>query len=311
MSPAMAENIKKAQSIEADAAKKAGTTYVDVEAPMGHGEKVTPAETAPMKDIGNTSRNNNVNQQAAGTSYPIAPPMNSEGLKKQVELMAQNLEPVTTETLEIKLVKDDGAAGAAKSNGAMQNANGAAKFLGPVLASGLDIFGGYLSSPIDTDKTTFASATITGGKLDGAYLTGDTKRSESDVGLHFTAMQFNKKMYEIDAIALNEKTASDAMDGTVDRHVLTKYVFPIVLAAAGGFSQARAQTGSQVQSLGLGQNVLSVPAPTTEQATNAGIAKGLDVAAQANQQLASRPNQVTLNSKTPVGILFRKPVYEQ
>ena len=104
-----------------------------------------------------------------------------------------------------------------------------------------------------------------------------------------------------------------AIDGTVDRRVLQRYVMPIALAMAQGFYTAKAQTGSTITSIGGAGGAtaaISVPVPTTEQARSAGIAKGLEIAGQDVQKQAQLPLLVTRERSYPIGVLFTAPVLE-
>lgn len=47
-------------------------------------------------------------------------------------------------------------------------------------------------------------------------------------------MRFNRVTYPINAIALDAATSTSAIDGELDRKVLTRYVFPVVIGRSGG-----------------------------------------------------------------------------
>src|SRR3546814_1473021 len=80
---------------------------------------------------------------------------------------------------------------------------------GPMLFPGLRIAPGRLESPLNTDKTRYASATITAGPLAGAFLLGQStpmtlSGDVEDVSVQLTQMRFKDQVYPIDAIVLNE-----------------------------------------------------------------------------------------------------------
>lgn len=180
---------------------------------------------------------------------------------------------------------------------------------GPEIAGGLDILPAETASPIDTYRTKYASARITGGKLDGAFLTGTTTLMEEGLQTQFNMMRFNGKTYAVNAIALDEKTSTDAMNAQIDKRYLERYVMPITMAFVGGYAQAAAQTGTTTILTGGGATS-STPAATSQQARNAGIAAGVQIAQQEVAKEAQKPYQAKLPANTPIGIMFLAPVYE-
>jgi hypothetical protein len=175
---------------------------------------------------------------------------------------------------------------------------------------GLEIASSETASAIDTYRTRYASARIVAGKLSGAFLTGSVTQTEEGLTIAYNLMRAGGKTCAIDAIALDERTSTDAMNADVDRRYLQRYVMPVLVAGLGGYAQARAQTGSTI--VGLGGTSAGVgietPSPTREQAVNAGAAAGLGILQREVEREAQKPFQITLPANTPIGILFRKPV---
>ena len=152
----------------------------------------------------------------------------------------------------------------------------------------------------------FASAQITGGPAQGAFLVGTAKVVDESLEITFTQMRLNGKVHPISARALDEQTAGAAIDGTVDRRVLQRYVMPIALAMAQGFYTAKAQTGSTITSIGGARGAtgaISVPGPTTEQARSGGVAQGLEIAGQDVQKQAQLPLLVTREPSDTQGVV--------
>src|SRR3546814_18892559 len=105
---------------------------------------------------------------------------------------------------------------------------------GPMLFPGLRIAPGRLESPLNTDKTRYASATITAGPLAGAFLirqytpmtlSGDVE----DVRVQLTKLRFKDQVYQIDAIVLNEQKSADLSDANVTRHFIAKQVIQVIM----------------------------------------------------------------------------------
>jgi len=180
---------------------------------------------------------------------------------------------------------------------------------GPPIAEGLEIVPGETASPIDTYRTKYASARIVSGKLAGAFLTGKTELLEEGLSTTYTMMRVNGKTYHVDAIALDEKTSTDAMEANVDRRYLQRYVMPVAAAFVGGFAAAAAQTGTQ-STLTAGGILATTPSPTSTQARNAGIAAGVNIAQREVEKEANKPYRATLPANTPIGIMFRAEVQE-
>lgn len=186
----------------------------------------------------------------------------------------------------------------------------AAQATGDFLIDSLEIVAGEIASPIDTYKTSYASARIVAGKLAGAFLVGASKQQEDGLALSYSLMRFGGKTYKIDAIGLDEKTSTDAMDVSVDRRYLERWVIPVTVEAAGGFFKAISNPGSSILQT---QNnvVVETPASTTAQARNAGFAAGMGILQKEVAREAAKPFRITALANTPIGILFRQPVVLQ
>lgn len=183
----------------------------------------------------------------------------------------------------------------------------AAQATGDFLIDSLEIVAGEIASPIDTYKTSYASARIVAGKLAGAFLIGASKQQEDGLALSYSLMRFGGKTYKIDAIGLDEKTSTDAMDVSVDRRYLERWVIPVTVEAAGGFFKAISNPGSSILQT---QNnvVVETPASTTAQARSAGFAAGMGILQKEVAREAAKPFQITAPANTSIGILFRQPV---
>jgi len=160
------------------------------------------------------------------------------------------------------------------------------------------------TSPIDTAKSPYVSAEIVGGKFAGAFLKGTAVLNQGEgLQVTFTDIRFNGKVAKINAVALDEQTSADALAGSIDRHILSKYVLPITFATVSGAAGAIAQRSSQVVTNGLSSSVV-VPEATNRQAAAAGLSSATQIGQQVVQSLAQQPNTVTLAAGTTIGILF-------
>lgn len=199
-------------------------------------------------------------------------------------------------------------AAAAPAPGAPQRVTAQAR--GNELAGQLEIVPAEVASPIDSYKTNYASARIVAGKLAGAFLIGSIKQQEDGLQIQYSQMRIGNKAYQIDAIALDEKTSTNAMDASVDRRYLQRWVLPVAAAAFGGFATAASKTGGTVVADVAGTTITN-PSATAEQARAAGVAAGMSVIQKEIDKQAAKPYQITMDANTPIGILFRSQVIER
>jgi hypothetical protein len=200
--------------------------------------------------------------------------------------------------------------GGAKSGGASA-ASGAASgsaSSAPTIAGALEIFVGETANAIDTYRSDFCSASIVAGKLKGAYLKGKCTQKDEGLSMHYTEMRFNGQAYAIDATGMDEKTSSDAMsDIDVDRRYLQRYVFPIAVAAINGAATVLGQPATSTTSTG-GVVLSSTSAASKDQAIAAGVGAGVGALQSMAQAAAQKPVQIKMDDKSPIGIMFNKPV---
>lgn len=330
ISPAMKERLAKVQQEEAIAAYREGRSYVP-ESTLGRPESVNGAEKpqrvresrpspGPSPYTQYTARHEQVTNDGALAAQRQ---LIERGLSLQLEQLANGFSPAQAVTVSIKVAQPNPSQNASNPAPSQQLEGGAGS---KVLFPGLQIAPGRLDSPINTDKSRFASVTITAGPLQGAYLIGQAlpmtlSGDVEDVGVQLTQMRFNNKVYPIDAILLNEQTATDMMDADVDRHLISKHVLPVVMAGLSGLSTfftAQGNPGVRYSpTAGVnGENIIvDQPKASREEAKQQGIGKSIEaLVSNANEQTArlqQRPNTATLEAFTPVGVLFRQPVLAQ
>lgn len=306
MSPAMKEAVREKQiKEEKKAAEKGDTVFVPrdtLEAPVALAPKTKPVnETAP------------VSQQANG--QPLINPgdaarneLRRKGLEVQLaQLMNASADMGGASPQRVAFENKLPPSSAGTGNGSGVGTSATGLISGPPVVEGLEIVPAETASPIDTYRTKYASARIVAGKLAGAFLVGKSELIDEGVTTSYNMMRFNGKTYAIDAIALDEKTSTDALAANIDHRYLQRYVMPVAMAAIGGAATALSQTGSQVVAT-AGGAVGASPPPTSDQARAAGIAAGVSIAARQVDKEAQKPLQATLPANTPIGILFRAPV---
>ncbi len=174
----------------------------------------------------------------------------------------------------------------------------------PDLPGALTIHAARTTSPIDTEKSSYVTAEVIGGKYAGAFLKGTAVLNQGEgLQVTFTDIRFNGKVAKINAVALDEQTSADALAGSIDRHILSRYVLPIAFASVSGAASAIAQRSSQVVTNGLSTSVV-LPEATDKQAAAAGLSSATQVGQQLVQSLQQQKNTVKLPANTMIGVLF-------
>lgn len=304
VTPAMKSMLQQQQAKNAQQAIATGASYVPSEINLG---KPIPIASAPERHYGA-----NPAPQAAMPQTQVAPQQEAigqaemEGLRRQLPLI---LQAGQAEAGMVEIHDERPVAAASASAGSAKPPAAGASAPEKQLVGAWRIFSATLTSPIDTSKTSYISAVVNGGPLNGAFLVGTSKLKGDSVELVFKNMRLKNTAYGIDAIGLDEATASNAIDGNVDHHLLSKYVFPVALAAVGGYAAAMANPGSTLVGIGVGGTAIATPPSTTQQARDAGINAAVGIAQQRVQTLASQPNTFTLGAGTTIGVMFRAPVF--
>jgi intracellular multiplication protein IcmE len=168
----------------------------------------------------------------------------------------------------------------------------------------LTIHAARTTSPIDTEKSSYVTAEVIGGKFAGAFLKGTAVLNQGEgLQVTFTDIRFNGKVAKINAVALDEQTSADALNGSIDRHILSRYVLPITFATVSGAASAIAQRSSQIVTNGLSTSVV-LPEATDKQAAAAGLSSATQIGQQLVQSMAQQKNTVKLPANTLIGVLF-------
>lgn len=331
ISPAALKQLERVQREEAEAARRAGRSYIPDSTlgpptPITTQAPPTPPAPAPVSGPPQTSYGQYQQNQRRATQRNEDFAAIEAGLTRQIAALAASMQPASAVDVVIKDMSNDqpgAAAGGARGAGAT-GAPAGNKDMGPLLVGGDEIVPGLILTPIDTYKTTFVLAEISGGPLAGAQLRGKvvpmTQSGDvEDVGLQFTSMRLNNKWYSINAIALNEQTANDAMDGSVDRRTFSRFVMPVLMAGLSGVSTYFTARGTPATSVAtdVGSDssvIVNQDRANREDAKNQGIGDAIDKAVQTSDRMvqkeANRPMRVTVDSLTPIGIMFNAPVYE-
>ncbi len=302
ITPAMETMLREQQQIEAAAAAKKGETYIPPDT-VGRTEVVDPVVAAQIGQ--STYQATSLVQEGPASERDQR---RREGLERQLAGYLAQSQGADSARVRVVADQDAGAAAAGPAATASAAASPAAA-RGAQLLPGLEIAAATLAGDLNVPAgaSVFASAVVRSGPLDGAFMVGAARVVDESLEITFTQMRFGGDVYAIDAIVLDQATTANAIAGSVDRRILQRYVLPIALATAQGFFTAKSAVGSVTVNVGNDAGV-ATPAPSSEQARAAGMAKGFEIAGQGVQKAASMPIVVSAPRGTSVGLLFRAPV---
>lgn len=295
LTPAMRQKLMRAQTRESGEAGAHEQSYI-------------PPDILPEKSDPHLAANSALQQPAYAQGPAAADPAqdrrNQERLRAAEQILTGMLQRPVAERVDIAKI-DPPAAPAARAA-----TPGGVTVDKDVLVDIMEIFGARLTSPVDTDMSTYASAEITTGKLAGALLIGSVKLVGEGLEFKFTGMRFNSMTYPINAIALDAATSTSAVEGDIDRKILSRYVFPILMAYTGAYATAKAQVATTTAAImGVGADYgIARAAPTSQQATAAGVAAAVQIGNQAVGQSARTPVRVSMPAGVSIGVMFRDVV---
>lgn len=313
LTPDELQRLDRVTTQKAERAAQQGVTFIPSEVPF------TPApqpSVAPPPPGTNYSVATGA-QSGGGTGYdPERVQRMMQGFQTQLGRIAQvNSAPPTTSAPRYQVARDTqaGAQTGAVAGASAQNAQAmpaGETVLQPALVNGLHLAAGELISPIETDKTSFASAKIASGPLSGATIYGVTQMvADQGVRVKFNRMLFGGRSYSINAIALDPSVSHDTLSADIDRKLLERYVLPLVGATASAYLQAIGQAGQQVV-LGPGSTPVVVqPELSAKQAAAQGVASGINQALSEYGRSRTAPS-ASMPVGSPIGVLFLDPVQQ-
>jgi intracellular multiplication protein IcmE len=319
-SPVMQSLLREQQLVEAEAARKAGRSYIP---PDSAATEPLPAPSPRLESrLGSVPSDGGGVAVGPGGSTVLTAEEQArrDRIRRGLEVQIKDMMTAAAPPRQISRVQMEGpqpsaspAALAAQAPAAV--AGGALAGPGPVaartpsatLVDALEIFPATTMTPVDTYQTGYISARITAGRLAGAFLVGRTQMVNEGLQPRFTQMRWGGKTYAIDAMALDEKSGTDAVQANLDRRYMQRYVMPVVVAMLGGYSAAKAQTGTTTTAVGDIPG-LTQPAPTETQALNAGVAQAMSMTQRVVDREATLPIRASLPAGTSIGIMFNAPV---
>lgn len=314
--PAMQNMLRDAQLVEAEKARREGRSYVPAEA-IGQTQPVSPVPDQQTAMPASTMQNS-VNNVHGG------PANNTEEMRRVRTALDTQLAQIFPSTVNAQgavrqsvdyreKASSDQKSGASSSIQSVAANTVGQSSGGATLIALNEIYTARLANPVTVakGKSSYASAVLISGPYAGAFLTGTATLNENEtIEIALNKMRIGKTGYTVDAIGLDEMTADAGINGSIDRRILQRWVIPIGVAMAQGYFTASSLTGTQVTSGTGGVLASSTPAPTIEQARNAGLASGMQIAQREVQQAAQAPILASTPPNVTIGVLFRAEVKE-
>lgn len=234
----------------------------------------------------------------------------TQGLQIQLQALLKGLEAPATQSAgpyESKEKSVQGMGGPAQAQGN----SAAGGFSNPVeatneIVAGLSIHGAALTSPLDTAKTDYVSARVISGPAIGGQLFGKgVVVGDEGVRIVFNKLSLHGQTYDVNVVALDTQTSSNALSAEIDRKLFSRYVIPIFGAIGKAYADAVARPEQQLVVSNGAVNVVT-PGASAKQAAAAGVGAGIGKVTEAATY--SGPNTAYMPDGAVLGILFMDPV---
>jgi intracellular multiplication protein IcmE len=187
----------------------------------------------------------------------------------------------------------------------------------PIIKAGTILFAS-LNTSVDSDQPGPVLATIVAGDFYNTRLLGSIQQTQDvsglnrpeSVQLNFTTMSLPDKAttITINAVAIDPDTARTALASDVDHHYMLRYGTMFASAFLQGYGTAITQSGSTTTNFVSGGQTTQLQNLKPWEEVAAGFGQvGQQWGNQLNQ-IFNRPNTITVNAGTSMGILFLSDV---
>ncbi|MBI1215651.1 MAG: hypothetical protein GC185_07525 [Alphaproteobacteria bacterium] len=195
---------------------------------------------------------------------------------------------------------DTGASGGTGGTGGGGNEEAKAKL---IVAPG-SIAYAQLLTELNSDIPSPAMAMILSGPFEGGKALGSFAKHDEYLTLQFTRIVKDGVTYTVSGMALDENTTLPAEQSEVNHHYLRRIILPAAAAFLTSYTQALATTGTTTTTTSGGGVATDNPAPTSKQATNAGLSSASNTVSSIISQDANKPVTIIVHKGTTMGILF-------
>jgi|GEM_PF-1612579 len=187
----------------------------------------------------------------------------------------------------------------------------------PIIKAGTILFA-TLNTSVNSDEPGPVLATILTGEYKNSRLVGSVQQTQDPSGLNrpervqlnFTTMNMPDaaKTIGISAVAIDPDTARTALASNVDHHYLLRYGTLFASSFMEGYGNAVTQSGQIVTNFASGGQSVVNQQLNPRQEFAAGLGQVGQQWGEQMGQIFNRPNTITVNAGTSMGILFLSDV---
>lgn len=167
---------------------------------------------------------------------------------------------------------------------------------------------GQLLNELNSDIRGPVLVHVLSGPFEGGRALGQFSLQAEYLVLTFSAIVKDAVYYEIDGIALDEKTTLTGQQSDIDRHYFSRIILPAAAEFISGYAGAVAETGTTTTTTAGGGVVQDDPEPDATEEVYKGVESAADSIAEVLDENSNRPITVKLHKGTTMGILFLKSV---
>ena len=181
-----------------------------------------------------------------------------------------------------------------------------------VLIQAGTILYGRLLNNLNSDIQGPALLQILSGPLSGGRALGSFTRENEYLVLTFTSIEYKKKSYPIDGIAMDQETTLTGLQGDVDQHLMSRVILPAASEFLTGMMEAIAdRQGTSVTSGAGGETVEEKPEIDTDEQVAAGASKATEKFTEFLEDQEVKEITVTVDRGTMMGLLLMQSVMEE
>ena len=169
-------------------------------------------------------------------------------------------------------------------------------------------FYSVLQIGVNTDEISpIRAVSVEKGRLEGAVLTGEPKRTGEKAMLTFTSMSLRGRSYNVNAIALDPDTYRSAIADGVDNHTFERYTKLFISSFVQGYGDALSGTQTTTNTDGSSSQTKD-PLPDSSSQIKVGIGEIGRKMSPIYQKEFDRPPTVTVEPNKNIIIMFMQEV---
>lgn len=165
-----------------------------------------------------------------------------------------------------------------------------------------DVLYGVNLLEVNSDSSSRVMAEVAAGDYRGARLLGEFQRESTWLTVEFSRMRFEDEVYDVNIVAFDPDVPRSAVRSHVDTHFFERWAAFVGASFIGGFGEAVADTGGQIESTQSGTIRFNPERTLAQQLWIAGGETGSRVA-DVLAEGVDRPPTVTLDANEPIGLL--------